>query len=168
MNLIFRLFLVIWNARRRSRLNVIDESVLKMHVLPTDLDVQMHMNNGRYLSLMDLGRIDLLVRSGFAKEASKRGWFPVVGTGLIDYKRSLTVFEGYELKTRLVGWDERWFYLEQQFVKGAKVAATATVKAMIRSKSGGVSTSDALASIGYSGQSPTLPDYIARMTRQAA
>jgi acyl-CoA thioesterase FadM len=164
MNLIFRLLLVVLHASRRTRLGVIDESVLKMRVWPTDLDIQMHMNNGRYLSLMDLGRIDLLVRSGFARVARQRGWFPVVGTGLIDYRRSLTAFEGYELKTRLIGWDERWFFIEQQFVKGPKIAASATVKAMIRSKAGAVSTREALSAIGYDEQSPILPERIAGIT----
>jgi YbgC/YbaW family acyl-CoA thioester hydrolase len=155
VNLILRMLMVILRASRGRRLGVLDTSVLPMHVWPNDLDVQMHMNNGRYLSLMDLGRIDLMVRAGFHREAQKRGWFPVVGTAAINYKRSLSVFEKFELKTRLLSWDDRWFLIEQQFVRDGKVAATATIKAMMRSKEGLVSPQEALAVIGHNGASPT-------------
>ena len=33
-----------------------------MRVWPNDLDTNAHMNNGRYLTLMDLGRFDLMTQ----------------------------------------------------------------------------------------------------------
>lgn len=69
MNLLIRFALTLLAAARRGGLGLPDESHLAMRVWPTDLDVQRHMNNGRYLSLMDLGRMDLLVRSGFWRAA---------------------------------------------------------------------------------------------------
>lgn len=92
MNLILRFFLTLIKARYRPKLQPFDMAILPMHVWPNDLDLLFHMNNGRFLSLMDLGRIDLLVRTGFWDEARKRKWYPVVGTTLIDYRRPLTVF----------------------------------------------------------------------------
>src|SRR6185503_3961101 len=35
------------------------ESNLSLRVWPNDLDLNIHVNNGRYLTLMDLGRMDL-------------------------------------------------------------------------------------------------------------
>lgn len=164
MNLLLRMLLVVFRAKRRGALGALDTSNLQLHVWPNDLDIQMHMNNGRFLSIMDLGRIDMLVRSGFWREARRRGWFPLVGTALITYRRPLAIFERYELTTRLIGWDERWFFIEQQFMKDGKIAAAAIIKAMIRSKTGAVPTSEALTSIGFSGQSPALPEHVIRMT----
>ncbi|MGB8817535.1 MAG: thioesterase family protein, partial [Rhizobiaceae bacterium] len=80
MNLIFRMFLTLFFAKRASRLMPLDMAHKPMRVLPNDLDVQMHMNNGRFLSIMDLGRLDLIVRLGFWKVARERGWYPVVGS----------------------------------------------------------------------------------------
>ena len=40
-------------------------SYLTLRVCPGDLDTSLHMNNGRYWTLMDLGRTDLMLRSGF-------------------------------------------------------------------------------------------------------
>lgn len=165
MNLLLRLAMVLLGAPRRSRLDLLAASSLPMRVWPTDLDVQMHMNNGRYLSLMDLGRIDLLVRSGFWREARLRAWFPLVGASAIEYRRPLRVFERYQLTTRLLGWDERWFYVEQSFRQGDRVAAVATVKAMIRSASGTVPPLEALAAVGVSGPSPGLPEHAALLAR---
>lgn len=157
MNLLVRLALIVIGAARRSRLGILDPSSIVMRVWPNDLDIQMHMNNGRYLSLMDLGRIDLLVRSGFAREARKRGWFPLVGAALVEYRRPLKVFERYSLTTQLLGWDERWFYLEQRFARGGKLVATATVKAMIRSAAGAVPAAEGVSAIGFHASSPALP-----------
>jgi acyl-CoA thioesterase FadM len=154
MNLIFRLLLVIWSASRASKLKPIDLSEVQFRVLPNDLDIFMHMNNGRYLTIMDLGRVDLMVRGGFFSQARKRGWYPVVGTATIDYKRSLEPFDRYTLTTRILRWDDRWFYIEQQFIKEDRVAASATIKAMMRSKNGLVTPQEALAAINYHAPSP--------------
>ncbi len=163
MNLLLRLLLMLMSASRRGPLTPLQTSSVAMIVWPTDLDVQMHMNNGRYLSLMDLGRIDMLIRSGFAQEARRRGWFPLVGTSLMDYRRPLLVFERYRLQTKLLGWDEKWFVFEQRFSRNGRMMASGLVKATIRGVDGGVSTADALASIGITQPSPALPPQAAAL-----
>lgn len=150
MNLLLRLALVLIQGRRGPRVNLFDTTSLQMRVWPTDLDVLLHMNNGRYLSLMDLGRMNLLVRCGFWAAARQRGWFPVVGSATVTYSRSLRAFDRFQLDTRLVSWDKRWFYLDQSFVRDGKIIAQATVKAMILSPAGSVPTKEALAAIGIS------------------
>ncbi|HEX8430337.1 MAG TPA: thioesterase family protein, partial [Longimicrobium sp.] len=72
MNLVLRLFYVALAALRRPRLRPLDLSVVTFRVFPNDLDVNFHMNNGRYLTLMDLGRLDLLLRLGILRELRRR------------------------------------------------------------------------------------------------
>ena len=59
MNVIWRTLLVILAARRRVRrgqtLAPNEVGRVRLTTLPTDLDILRHMNNGRYLSLFDLG-----------------------------------------------------------------------------------------------------------------
>ena len=77
MNLWFRSLIVLFTVFFRRSLDPLDESVLKFRVWPTDLDVNFHMNNGRYLTIMDLGRVDLMLRTGLGKMAlngSGRRW----------------------------------------------------------------------------------------------
>jgi acyl-CoA thioesterase FadM len=159
VNLLVRLFIVVLQALRGETLAPLGTSVITLHVWPTDLDLLLHMNNGRYLSLMDLGRVDLMVRAGFWREARRRGWYPVVASALVDYRRPLTAFQSFELRTRVAGWDDRWIFIEQQFVKDGAIAAAATLKTAIRDSAGSVSTTDALVALGADLTSPALSEH---------
>lgn len=158
MNLIFRMFLTIFFARRATKLEPLGVSHKPMRVLPNDLDVQMHMNNGRFLSIMDLGRIDLMVRTGFWAIARQRGWFPLVGSVRIDYRRPLTVFQRYDMTSQIVGWDDRWIFMEQHFISDGKVCAKALFKTMIRSKDGLVTPDEVMSATGFQIEKPDLSE----------
>jgi acyl-CoA thioesterase FadM len=159
VNLFIRLLIVLLRAYRSAPMPPLGTSAIALHVWPTDLDLMLHMNNGRYLSLMDLGRVDLMVRAGFWQLAKRRGWYPVIASSLIDYRRPLTMFQRFELRTRVAGWDERWVYMEQQFVRQGTIAAAATVKTAIRSASGAVPTAEALAAMRIDHPSPPLTEH---------
>ncbi len=156
MNLLFRMFLTIFLAGRAKKLEPLDVSSKHMRVLPNDLDVQMHMNNGRFLSIMDLGRLDLMVRLGFWGIARQRGWFPLVGSVKTDYRRPLTVFQKFEMTTQIVGWDDRWVFVEQQLLSGGKLCARALLKTMIRSKQGLVTPQEVMGVTGFQFEMPEL------------
>lgn len=51
-----RFFLTLLGAGRRLPLDLLDASVVGFRVWPTDLDINLHMTNARYLSVMDAGR----------------------------------------------------------------------------------------------------------------
>jgi acyl-CoA thioesterase FadM len=58
-------FLVVFiSSLLRSLIGLLESSMLRFWVFPTDLDINLHMTNARYLSFMDLGRIDLLLCAG--------------------------------------------------------------------------------------------------------
>ncbi|MEN0024635.1 MAG: acyl-CoA thioesterase, partial [Microbacterium sp.] len=82
MNVIWRTLLVILAARRRARrgktLDPTAVGTIRLTTLPSDIDILRHMNNGRYLSLFDLGRWDLLIRTGLFDAMKDRGWYAVV------------------------------------------------------------------------------------------
>ncbi len=77
MHLLFLTLLTLFISRRRPRLSIWGESSLPLRVLPTDIDIAMHVNNGMYFSLMDLGRFDLMIRSGTWSMMRRKGWSPV-------------------------------------------------------------------------------------------
>ncbi|HEU4763850.1 MAG TPA: thioesterase family protein [Gemmatimonadales bacterium] len=145
---------------RRRDLGLLDESVLHLRVLPTDLDPNWHVNNGRYLTLMDLGRIDLTVRMGFLRLVFGRRWMPVLGGAVIRFQRPLALWARYDLRTRLVGWDEKWLYLEQRFESGGRTVAVACVRGLLRGPEGSVPTPDLLRAIGMERPSPPLPEAV--------
>jgi len=157
MNLIFRLIRVIVVALFRRRLKVLDDSVLRFIVWPNDLDVNFHMNNGRYLTVMDLGRIDLTVRNGLFGVMIRRRWSPVVGTVTIRFRKSLLPFRSYRLITQVVCWDDKWIYMEQRFERKGEVIAIAYVKCLFRSGKRTLRSRELLAAIGQEQRSPHMP-----------
>lgn len=85
--------------------------------LVTTRDIDMcHMNNARYLRECDFARFSLYMRNGVFKALRSLGATMVVGATTIRYRRALRIGEGYELRSRIVTWDDKAFYLEQRFV----------------------------------------------------
>jgi acyl-CoA thioesterase FadM len=135
MNLIFRLLYVYVYSLFRERLSVANlKSRLPMMVLPNDLDIILHMNNGRYLTICDLNRVDLFIRSGLLKTMRKRKWFPVIAEHTMSYKKSLHLFERYTAELELTHWDDKYFYMTHTFSNAERVVATGTSKGAIRSR----------------------------------
>lgn len=158
MNLYLRFVIVFIRALFKPRMATLDTSVLHFHVLPNDLDLNRHMNNGRYLSIMDLGRIDLIARIGLFTLVRKNKWLPVVGTVHMRYRRPLKLFQPFELHTRIVYWDDKWVFIEQRIISRGKVCALGTVQGLIRAKEGNVSTSFIMKELGMNDAKPPMTD----------
>src|SRR6188768_2236585 len=126
--MIFRTALQWFRSRRRSKLGVHEVGRTQFRVLPTDLDVLNHMNNGVYLSIMDLGRMDLLVRSGAWAQFSKFGYYPVVSSETITFRKSLQPWQRFTLETRMAGYDAKAAYIVQRFVVDGEIYAEAFVR----------------------------------------
>ena len=157
MNLFFRLLLLLLSMLFKKPLKLLDSSELRFRVFPNDLDIYGHMNNGRYLTLMDLGRMDWIWRTGLGRAAKKNRWKPLVASSMIRYKKSLTLWRPFCLYTRILGWDDKWFYIEQVFKKGERVMASAVVKGLFRGPKGNVPPALVLAAMGRAQASPELP-----------
>ncbi|MCW8907024.1 MAG: thioesterase family protein [Sedimenticola sp.] len=151
MNLVFRLLILLISSRMRPRQELMSPAFLGFRVLPTDLDVNLHLTNSRYLAFMDLGRIELMLRSGLFGAVIRRRWLPVVSTASLRFRREIGVFQRINLNTRLLGWDEKWFYMEQRFETGQGLAAIGIVKGLFRGPDGNVPTQQLLSLAGYSG-----------------
>ena len=162
MNLWLRLLALVASAFWRPRLvPPRDPSTVGFRVWPHDLDTSLHMNNGRYWTLMDLGRADLMLRSGLWRAILKNGWVPVVSAGKIRFRRELKLFRAFELQTRVVAWSEATMVMEHRVVTrgrdGAEIlSAIALVKAGLydrRAKSF-VPVERILAEIGVTAEPP--------------
>jgi len=169
MNLLLRLLLVLLRAARATRTGPLEPTTLRMRVWPTDLDVNLHMNNGRLLSVLDLGRVDLMARMGGLGVIVRRRWQPVVAGIVVRYRRPLDPFRAFRLTTRIIGWDDRWFFIEQRVeTPDGRIAALAVVRAAVRRSGGGtgggvVAPAETFAAIGAHADPPPLPDELARL-----
>lgn len=160
MLLLFRTAIIVITNLLRRRTGPADESVLRFRVLPTDSDLNFHLNDGRYISISGLGRLDLMQRTKLLRRALRRGWYPVVGGIIIRYRREIRWFEKFTLRSRIAGWDDKWFYFEHRFENNGDVAAVAYARGVMRDRKGAVPTSDVLALAGWTQSSPSLPDIV--------
>ncbi|MGE0762698.1 MAG: thioesterase family protein [Bdellovibrionales bacterium] len=158
MNLWFRFLWVILRSWGTQRIDVLQDSQLYFRTWFLDLDFNLHMNNGRYLTLMDLGRMDLMLRTGIFHVIIHDKWMPVVGSVHMTFRRSLRPLQKFELKTRVVAWDQKWFYIEQEFHAGNQIYARGLVKASLKAKDGLVNSEQVLAKLGVGTISPEAPE----------
>ncbi|MBB2975802.1 acyl-CoA thioesterase FadM [Microbacterium endophyticum] len=141
MNVIWRTLLVILRARakRKREGTLVATAVgrIRLRTLPTDIDVLRHMNNGRYLSLFDLGRWDLMVRTGLFDEMRERGWYAVVASETITFRKSLELWQRFDLESRFIGHDDKSMYLEHRAVIDGEIYARAIIRARMLRRTGG-------------------------------
>lgn len=169
MNLWLRLLLVLIAGWRGAGIVLPgDASKLSLRVWPHDLDPSLHMNNGRYLTIMDLGRIDLMMRSGLLKAALRHRWTPIASAILIRYRREMRVLQKFRLETRLVWWDETASVIEQTFVlvggrHDGHIAARALFKGGLydRSTKGFVPIARLMEETGVSAPAPEMSAEVA-------
>jgi acyl-CoA thioesterase FadM len=144
-----------------DRLGILGEDVLALRVLPNDIDLNMHMNNARYLSVMDYARTHFLARIGLLDHIVRRRWQPLVGAVWITYRRSLPLFSRFTIGSRLVCWDNRWFYVEQTFTGSKGVAAVGWVRGMLHGDKDLVAPQTAIEAINPVMVSPPMPEEFA-------
>ncbi len=162
MNLYWRLLFFRLRSRRRSRLTMWDTAVTPFRVTLGDLDLLGHVNNARYLAIMDLARIDLLMRSGWWDKFRRHGWFPVVAGTSITYRRSLQLGQRFDVHSRLLGMDEQWFYVQQVFMRGDTVCAHAVVRVRFLKRAGGSVGHDEMGEfLGGFPDSLRVPEWVA-------
>ena len=112
-----------------------------MRILPFDLDAFFHVNNGRYLTLFDACRLDLMIQIGAASVCYRRKfviyiyvvigaclnfswvlimnrWLPLAGAAQIRFLKQVRCFEPLLISTRTVFWDHKWIVLEHKITDG--------------------------------------------------
>ena len=104
MNLWLRILWYLLRLHGEPRLEMPEESsVFRFRVWPNDLDTSIHMNNGRYLTLMDLGRLDVMVRSGLWRRCSHY-WTPVANAVIVRFRRELRLFAALPPRNAHLAW----------------------------------------------------------------
>ncbi len=137
MSLIFRMLAILFTSMFKPRLPIERPvNALRLRVLPNDLDINFHMNNGRYLTICDLTRVDMFIRTGLARTMIKEKWIPVIAEHTMTYKRPLKPLQRYTVSMEVTSWDEKAFHMKHLFMVGDKLMAEGTSQGVILSKQG--------------------------------
>ena len=78
MNLYLRLLKLLFLLPFVRRRGLLDSGRIAYRVWPNDCDMNLHLNNGRYLTFMDLGRVHLLAQTGLLGKLLQNRWAPVL------------------------------------------------------------------------------------------
>jgi acyl-CoA thioesterase FadM len=128
------------------------------------------MNNGVFFTLMDIGRYDISVRSGAWQRWKKIGWYPVVVAEAITFRKSLKLWQAFDIESKVLGWDDQAFYFEQRFVVANEIYAKAIVRARFLKRShGSVSPEMVLTEGGgWQGEIPVLDPWIVEWAKKSS
>ena len=128
---------------------------------PWDIDIWWELNNGRTLTLYDMGRIPLAMNSGLWDALRKNKWGLTVAGSCPRYRRRVRVFDKVTLKSRAIGWDDKFIYIEQSMWKtNGDCASHALLRTAVTDKNGIVSPEIVAREIGFDGASPELPAWV--------
>src|SRR5204863_8465281 len=112
-----------------------------------ELSLNLQMSIGRCRSVFDLGKIDVMIRAGVAAVAYRRRWGPLVGGNVTRYRFGLGPFHRFQLVTRVLCWDEKWFYFQHRIETKQGIAAVALSKALLHDGVRSVSPEEVLAAL---------------------
>ena len=148
-------------ARRLPRLGLFEAHVSQHRCWPWDIDLWLELNNGRTLTLYDLGRLPLVTRQGLDKTIRGAGMYITVAGAAIRYRRRIQPLHRFTMKSRLLGWDNRFIYFEQSMWLGETCANHLILRSAIARRGQGIVPPAELAALlGVDAQSPPLPDWV--------
>jgi len=162
MRLRLRLLILVLSSFWNKPIYSLSESVLNLRVLLNDVDIT-KITSDRFLALMDLGRLDIVFRAGLLKLLFKKKWVPMATFQTIRFRYPLKVFQKYQLRSRIVWWDETTFYVKHIFERKGRVVATGFVCANFLGSNGPIPPSKVLAETGQSITKPNEPEIVAKL-----
>jgi acyl-CoA thioesterase FadM len=109
------------------------------------------------MTLLDLGRLDMLLRVGLARRTFRRKWYPVLAAVQLRFRKPLNLFQKFEIRTRIVSWDAKFVYLEQRIVKDGRMVTHAYLKGAFVGPKGTVPMQEVVDLIGKVPPPPPLP-----------
>lgn len=150
----------IWRARSLPALPLTGVHVSTHHCWPWDLDPWIELNNGRTLTLFDLGRLPLAVRTGIIGTMRAQRWGITVAGNTVRYRRRIRAFQRFTMVSHTLGWDHRFIYMEQSMWSKGECCNNMLLRAAITSDQGIVAPHRLMEAAGRHEASPELPDWV--------
>lgn len=157
----FSFFWRMWRADRAPELGLFDRSETTIRIGLSDIDPWMELNNGRTLTLYDLGRVPHYQQTGLSKKIIDAGYFIAVTGSTVRYRTRVRPFSKVVMKTQLLGWDDKFSYSEQSMWLGDTCANHLLIRSAFgRRDKGLVAPSVVAEEIGVDPVSPIMDDWV--------
>ncbi|WP_371225165.1 acyl-CoA thioesterase [Roseovarius sp. 2305UL8-3] len=159
---VVRMLWQLFKHRNSAPLPLTGMHVSHHYCLPWDIDLWMELNNGRTLTLFDLGRIPLARRVGLVSALQKNRWGLTMAGASVRYRRRVRAFERIEMRSRALCWDDRFMYLEQSmWKKNGECANHILYRSAVTGKDGIVPPIKVLEALGADTDTPVMPAWVA-------
>jgi acyl-CoA thioesterase FadM len=159
-----RLISVGASALKQSRIDLFEPTRVNLRVWPDDIDGNLHVNNGRYLTLADLGRVTWFLRSGVLSQARRFHAIPLIADSIAKFRRDLKLLQTFTIETRLAGWERRCIFLEHRFLVDEHVSGLVAVRCVFKSGRRTIYPSELLGGLSTRTQSPVLPAWLSQFS----
>ena len=137
-----------------------ESDTISLMVLPQDIDPFLELNNGRYVTLLDLGRYGYGTRVNINGFLKKNQWSLTIAGTYNEYRHRLRLFQRFELKTTIIGYDANWFYFFQKIERNEKTHMASVVKYAFTSKNGIVKPEVVVRAMGGPYDPNQLPKWV--------
>ena len=127
---------------------------------PQDIDIFMEMNNGRILTILDLGRTVLAQRVGLISALRQNNWSMTMAGVSVRYRKRILPFAKFRTVSRAVTWDDRFFYLDQSIWIGDECAVQALYRSAITHKGKMIDPALVADAMGHTGPKPAAPAWV--------
>ena len=157
---IFRVIKEYLTSQRLPALDPLGVHVSHHRCWPQDLDQYLEMNNGRILTVLDIGRTGLAQRVGLLDALRKHKWGLTMAGNSTRYRKRIRPFVKFRINSQAVGWDARFFYLEHTIWVGQDCAVQALFRAAVTDKNGIVPPARVFEAVGFTAPSPVMPAWV--------
>ncbi len=155
-----RLIKDLFLARNAPALPILGTHVSYHRCWPQDIDSFMEMNNGRILTILDLGRTVLAKRTGLMTILRTNRWGLTMAGTSVRYRKRIRPFVRFKMVSRAIGWDARFFYIDQTIWINGECAVQALYRSAVTDKNGIVASTRVLDQINTTAPSPDLPTWV--------
>ena len=131
------------------------------YCLPWDLDLWRELNNGRTLSIYDMGRLPMARRSGLLAILKRKGWGLTIAGSSVRYRKRIRVFDKIEMRSRALCADARFMYLEQSMWVRGTCAGHALYRTAVTNADGIVPIDNLRAELNPNTPLPPIPEWVA-------
>ena len=165
MNLFLRILWLFLSQKKQELSHWSQTTHVSIKVGFLDLDINAHLTNSRYLAFMDLGRLQLIRSLSFFSLMWKKKWMPVLSTVNCSYIKEIPRGARIDLRTKIIGFDEKYWFIRQQFYVNETLHAQALCRGLFVGPQGKVKPEHILkqhqaSSKAIDTQALELPKYI--------
>ena len=119
-----RLLITYLNSKKKQRIGIYDQSILRFRAGLFDIDPYLEVNNGRYHTLGDIGRFNHGFLTGFYKKSRENNLIFTVAGSTAKYRHRIPVGTNFEMRTKIVLTDDKLVYYLTDFYSKNRLSSS--------------------------------------------